>query len=143
MDAFFVMPAQALTALERELSNLVPEEAVAGVLFRYGFRCGDTMAKGMELRTREPISPDLLKELWLQIGLGRMKSARWKHEGIMEVGIEDPLPDAEAMYPEGAYPFHRGYLAGMLTGLTDGRYHCEMIRRKKAHVTFRLQRRDA
>ena len=72
-ESFIYLPGEAIRSLRSELSNLLGEKLSAGVLFRFGYRCGEAFVERMisEDSAKKGISESLLK-IWGQTGLGEI-----------------------------------------------------------------------
>jgi predicted hydrocarbon binding protein len=122
--AFIIMPADALVTLREELTPLASEPAVKAILFRYGFRSGESFVSsmGIKVSSKKKLT-EALSGLWDEIGLGRLsikKSKKEEFKFILNESVE-----AEVMGDVGtaSCDFTRGYLAGMVSYLSGKRYH--------------------
>ncbi len=122
-DAYFIMHGSALKDLRVELDNIVGESVAKGMLFRYGFRCGESLARSIEMRTSQTRIAKVLPEVWAEVGLGRIKVKRVK--GGITATLEDAI-EARANGAKGraSCDFTRGYLAGLASELTGCSYYC-------------------
>lgn len=114
---FFTMPAPALRSLREEL-DLSGVDDPGGILHRYGFRCGQGIAR--ELGERRDVS-ELAVELpllLLETGLGRPKVISTSAEEVV-VDLDEAL---EAAQGGGGCHFTTGYIAGLLSEIIGREY---------------------
>jgi predicted hydrocarbon binding protein len=120
------IPGDAINSLRLELSNLLGKKLAAGVLFRFGYHCGEALA-GQHVPDDAPeISiSKLLPELWVHTGLGSIVGVQEVSEDEMEVELED---STEAVFAgtstEPMCDFTRGYMAGIVNRVMKKKYYC-------------------
>jgi predicted hydrocarbon binding protein len=143
--AFFIMPAEVLLTLRAELSPLASDLAVRAILFRYGFRSGEACIQRLGIKAKEEKFPDILPDLWDEIGLGRLEMKKSKEESFTIQLNESIEGNVMGKIGQASCDFTRGYLAGIISQLTGQRYHCreeECISRGDAHCMFLLNIRE-
>lgn len=139
---FFIMPAEALITLRQELSPLASELAVRAILFRYGFRSGEACMQSMGIKIKkEEELMEILPDLWDEIGLGRLTLID-NVKGGFALELNESI-EANVMGNVGgaSCDFTRGYLAGMISSLSNKKYHCReknCISKGDEHCTFHL-----
>jgi predicted hydrocarbon binding protein len=142
ITAFFIMPAEALPTLRSELSPLASEMAVKAILFRYGFRCAEACIQSMNIEKMSSKKiKDLLPNLWDEIGLGRLSLDLTENEKFTLELNESIEADANGEMELASCDFTRGYLAGLVSYLSDKGYHCkeeECVSLGDSHCTFLL-----
>jgi predicted hydrocarbon binding protein len=139
--AFFIMPAEALITLRAELSPLASDLAVRAILFRYGFRSGESCMQRLGIKAKEEKFSEVLPDLWDEIGLGRLSLKKSKKESFALQLNESIEASVMGKVGQASCDFTRGYLAGVISQLTGKRYHCreeECISRGDAHCKFLL-----
>lgn len=124
MTTFFIMPGDALKSLHSELGKLTGKEIAKGILFRFGFRCGESVIKrmGMKLKGNERIE-EKLPALWAEFGLGRLEILESSKDELaikFEESVEALALDEQK---EPSCDFTRGYLAGVVSSLTSKKYY--------------------
>lgn len=124
--SFFVMPGDALKSLNDELQILVGEEAAAGAIERYGYRCGEGLVGsiGFECDTIEEFE-EMIPGILIETGLGRARSMSASAEQIV-INFEEAV-EADAMGRNSTKPrcnFTRGYLSGVVSMLLNRKYDC-------------------
>ncbi len=116
--SFFIMPGHALKSLRDELQISTGEKMSEGILFRYGFRCGEGMIQKMNIDHADVTQlAALLPGFWAGVGLGRV-SVKSISEKELVVSFEESV-EALTM-PQGKVAschFTRGYLAGMASAI--------------------------
>lgn len=139
--AFFIMPAEALVTLREELSPLASDLAVRAILFRYGFRSGEACMQSMGIRAKKGKLPEILPDLWGEIGLGRLSVSKGRKKGFALELNESIEAEVMGKVGQATCDFTRGYLAGMVSYLSGRRYHCQeekCISKGDKHCTFFL-----
>jgi predicted hydrocarbon binding protein len=123
-DSYFLMHGQALKDLREELDNIVGDALSKGLLFRYGFRCGECIANSIGIHTTKSAISKVLPEVWSEVGLGRIV-IKLNPSGKIFAIIEDAI-EAEANGKRGkpSCDFTRGYLAGLVSSLMKKSYYC-------------------
>jgi predicted hydrocarbon binding protein len=120
------LPSDAIKSLRIELSNLLGKKLASGVLFRFGYRCGEALYEDFAPKDPEKVDLDgTFKELWNQTGLGRIVSIENISEEEIVVKIEnstESLSMGELMEPICDYT--RGYLGGLASKITGNKYYC-------------------
>lgn len=142
--AFFIMPAEALITLREELSPLASELAIRAILFRYGFRSGEACMQSIDLKAKEGKLPEILPDLWDEIGLGRLSLTKGKEKGFALELNESIEANVMGQVGHASCDFTRGYLAGIVSSISGKRYHCkeeECISRGDKHCMFHLSMR--
>jgi len=122
--AFFIMPSEGLKNLREELEFMFGKDMTKGVLFRFGFKSGESLAKKLGLPfTSDAELPQLLDEIWQEIGVGKIKVSDSSGEKIVVEFIESIEADVLGATGKPSCDFTRGYLAGTLSGLTNRKYY--------------------
>lgn len=119
------MPAEAIKSLRMELTNLLKEKLAKGVLFRFGYRCGEALMDGMN--SENPTNSELivsLPKIWKQTGLGSIKKIEEVSENELEIQINDSL-EAKVLGTSDipSCDYTRGYLAGICSSLTQKKFY--------------------
>lgn len=118
--AFFIMPGNALKSLRDELEISSGENMTEGILYRYGFRCGEGMVQDMNETTDDMISlSEKLPGLWAGAGLGRIKLKEVGEKKISLIFTESVEAASIGKATRPTCDFTRGYLAGMATALLN------------------------
>lgn len=125
-ESFVYMPGEAIKSLRTELSNLLGEKLAAGVLFRFGFRCGEALMESTmsDTNKKKGIS-DVLPKIWEQTGLGKIVNIEETSDEEVQIEQEDST-EAKAIgnADESSCHYTRGYLAGIATILTEKKFYC-------------------
>jgi predicted hydrocarbon binding protein len=120
------LPQDAIRTLRLELENLVGEKIASGVLFRFGYKCGEPLSefeRPSDLEEKE--LQDVLKKFWKRTGLGAIVKVELVSDEETIVVLEnskEALSMGESQEP--ICDFTRGYLAGMLSRLSGEKHHC-------------------
>ena len=123
---FFIMPAASLQTLRDELTPLTSELAVRAILFRYGFRSGEACMHSMGIKAiNSQELPDILPDLWDEIGLGRLTVKRGGKTTFSLELSESIEGKVIGDVGQASCDFTRGYLAGLISYLSGRRYHCK------------------
>jgi predicted hydrocarbon binding protein len=128
--SFFIVPTDILQSLHEEFAALAGERSASGILYRTGFRCGQTVTSKMNFRLdEEGLLGDALTNLWIEIGLGRISSIVPGHEGTLRI-LSEESTEARAMGVVGkkVCDITTGYLAGTASALTGAEFVCEETR---------------
>ncbi|UCG69008.1 MAG: 4-vinyl reductase [Thermoplasmata archaeon] len=123
---YIFLPGEAIKSLRLELSNLLGEKLAAGALFRFGFRCGETLMERSESNVdMEKGMENSLPGIWEQTGLGKITSIQEISEEEIEIEQKEST-EAKAMGNAGepSCDYTRGYLAGIATMLTKKKFYC-------------------
>ena len=125
-ESFVYMPGEAIKSLRTELSNLLGEKLAAGVLFRFGFRCGEALMERTmsEANTEKGISK-VLPGIWERTGLGKIVNINETSDE--EVQIEQEASTEARVIGNTDEPschYTRGYLAGIATILSKKKFYC-------------------
>ncbi len=140
---FISMPEEAIKSLRTELSNLLGERLADGVLFRFGFRCGEAL---VERRISDNLeNTDIhktLPEIWSQTCLGDIVNIEEISEEEIEIEQEEST-EAHVTGPSDtpSCNYTRGYLAGIASILTKKKFYCietECISEGKDTCRFQL-----
>ena len=120
------IPGDAINSLRLELGNLLGEKLAAGVLFRFGYHCGEALGQQHVLDDADEVSiSKMLPEIWVHTGLGSIVGVEEVSEDEMEVELED---STEAVFAgtssEPMCDFTRGYLAGVVNSVLKKKYYC-------------------
>ena len=137
------MPGDAIKSLRLELSNLLGEKLAAGVLFRFGFRCGEELVERVELEN--PQTDDIHRSfplIWEKTGLGKIAKIMDISDEEVEIKHEDSI-EAKVLGKTGipSCDYTRGYLAGMATKLLNKKFYCvetDCISEGKDNCKFQL-----
>jgi len=119
------MPTEMLKSLHDEFAILAGEKIARSILFRCGFRGGESVTKRMGLTCGNGMSiGDMLLSLWIEIGLGRLRVLEEKEDELL-IESEDST-EAIAMGKTGKEEcdMTRGWLAGIVSMLTGKRFYC-------------------
>ena len=119
--AFFIMPGEALALLHDELEAVVGRNLAESVLYRYGFNCGESMSRRLNLSPRaiEDV-PHVLSEIWSELGFGRI-SVGVEDDGIAVYIREGIEGTALGIKGTASCHFTRGYLAGVVSSIVGTR----------------------
>jgi predicted hydrocarbon binding protein len=117
---FFIMYGESIKALQDELGAVVGPDLSRSVLFRFGFRCGRMSATEMGLVGQGKKALDFVGEAWIEIGLARPTSIKQDGNDIV-VKLDQTL---ESSHNGTGCDFTRGFLGGMMSGITNIPYHC-------------------
>ena len=120
------IPGDAINSLRLELSNLLGKKLAAGVLFRFGYHCGEALAGQYVPDVAAEVSiAKLLPEIWVHTGLGSIARVQEVSEDEMEVELED---STEAVFAgtsfEPVCDYTRGYLAGVVNRVMKKKFYC-------------------
>jgi predicted hydrocarbon binding protein len=142
-EPFIYMSGEAIKSLRSELSNLLGDKLAAGVLFRFGFRCGEALVeRTMSKANIESGMGESLPGIWKQTGLGKI--AKIEEISEEEVEIEQEGSTEAKIIGSAAEPscdLTRGYLAGIATMLTKKKFYCvetDCISEGKDRCSFQL-----
>jgi len=123
-DSYFLMHGTALKDLRVELDNVVGDALSKGLLFRFGFRCGECIAKSIGIHPKKSDISRVLPEVWSEVGLGRIVIKRTRSGKISAI-IEDAIEaEANGLKGKPSCDFTRGYLAGLVSSLLGKSYYC-------------------
>jgi predicted hydrocarbon binding protein len=125
MDTGMYMPAEAIKSLRMELANLLKEKLAKGVLFRFGYRCGEALVEGTG--SENPKKLDLvvsLPKIWKQTGLGSINKIEEVSENELEIEITDSM-EAKVLGKSDvpSCDYTRGYLAGICSSLSKKKFY--------------------
>lgn len=123
---FFAMPVGILKSFHDEFEFLTGGKVASGILFRCGFRGGESVIEQLDLRAKmDERLGHMIRSIWAEVGLGRMLEVEIEDDS-MELEIEDSV-EAMAMGAAGktVCDFTRGYLAGTVSELTKAKFHCD------------------
>lgn len=126
LKTFIYLPEEAIKSLRTELSNLLGEKLASGVLFRFGFRCGEAlMERTMSDANKEMGIGEALPDIWKQTGLGKIVKVEEISEEEVEIEQEGST-EARVLgsADEPSCDYTRGYLAGIATILTKKKFYC-------------------
>lgn len=126
VDSFIILPGEALKSLHLELSNLLGDKLAAGVLFRFGYRCGEAFIERVKLKAskKKGIGETILR-IWSKTGLGNIVNIENVSEEeliIQQEGSIEARAIGSADVPSCDYT--RGYLAGIANRLTEKKFYC-------------------
>ncbi len=128
--SFFIVPTDILESLHEEFSALAGERSASGILYRTGYRCGQTVTAKMNFQLDDDsLLGDALTNLWIEIGLGRISSIQATDEGALRI-VSDESTEARAVGRSGkkVCDITTGYLAGTASSLTGHDFVCEETR---------------
>jgi len=115
--SFFIMPAEALRMLRKEIEEALGPEFATSILFRYGFRCGSEIIK--MLKMEEYGLSEVLSEVWAEVGLGNIVSIECSDNIVVDISN-----CAEGSFEGGdGCDFARGYLAGIASAVLKKPMH--------------------
>lgn len=123
--AFFVMPGNALKSLSDELYIDMGEEKTVDALYRFGYRCGENMARDLDIHCDTPGDmKEILPVLIIETGLGQAVVTSSRNE--LNVVFEDSL-EALMCAKKGSCSFTRGYLAGITSSILGNEFVCREV----------------
>jgi predicted hydrocarbon binding protein len=128
--SFFIVPTDILMSLHDEFSALAGERSASGILYRTGFRCGQTVTAKMNFKLdEESLLGDALVNLWIEIGLGRISSIANVDDTTLRI-LSEESTEARAVGVVGkrVCDITTGYLAGTASALTGHDFVCEESR---------------
>lgn len=128
--SFFIVPTDILEALHQEFSALAGERSSSGILYRTGYRCGQTVTAKMNFQLDDDgMLGDALTNLWIEIGLGRISSIIPTDEGALKI-VSEESTEARSMgiVRKKVCDITTGYLAGTASALTGHDFVCEETR---------------
>lgn len=115
--SFFIMPENALKSLKEELEIMIGEGATKKLLERYGYRCGEELAKRIDIACSNLAElGELLEILWAEIGLGKPYSKELAGDELIIKFKELPV--------EQSCDFIVGYLKGLATSAIGEKFRC-------------------
>jgi predicted hydrocarbon binding protein len=120
------MPSEAIRSLRLELANLLGEKLASGVLFRFGYRCGEAMVEQMQTENPKNMKLDkALPKIWKQTSLGKIMKIDEKNEDEMEIVQKDSIEaNSEGTSSSPSCDYTRGYLAGITSALSNKKFYC-------------------
>jgi predicted hydrocarbon binding protein len=119
------MPADAIKSLRLELGNLLKEKLAAGVLFRFGYKCGEALVESDNPKILEESSVEsALPKIWDVTGLGSISKIEEisEDEIIIEI-IESTEAKVLGSSDAPSCDYTRGYLAGICSALTKKKFY--------------------
>jgi len=119
------MPAEALITLRQELAPFANDLAIRAILFRYGFRSGEACIERIGIKSTEGNLLHILPDIWDEIGLGRLTLKKRKKEGLSLQLSESIEANVLGQTGYASCDFTRGYLAGIVSTLSNKMYHCK------------------
>lgn len=126
LEDFMYMPGEAIMSLRLELSNLLGEKLAAGVLFRFGFKCGEALIDRMKnIKPKKQEIEKILPKISNDIGLGEIVNIERISEDEMDVEL-DKSTEANAIgdTSKPSCDYTRGYLAGITSVITKKKFYC-------------------
>ncbi len=120
------LPRDGIRSLRLELQNLVGEKITSGVLFRFGYKCGESLTEFEEpsdLKAKD--FQDVLKKFWKHTGLGaivKVESISDEETIVILENSTEAISIGESEEP--ICDFTRGYLAGISSRLSGEKHHC-------------------
>lgn len=124
LTSFFIMPTEALKILHTEVDKLAGSEITRGLLFRYGYICGETIATKMNFTVKDRKSlAQMLPSIWAEIGLGKLKVKKSSKDKIVVEFLECLESSAIETTKSNSCDFTRGYISGVVTGLTGEKFY--------------------
>ncbi|UCE36625.1 MAG: XylR N-terminal domain-containing protein [Thermoplasmata archaeon] len=123
---FIFMPEEAIKSLRSELSNLLGEKLGSGVLFRFGYRCGEALMERTQSNNFKGKDMDkVLPRIWEQTGLGKIVSVEEISEEEVEI-VQKESAEAKALgkTEKPSCDLTRGYLAGIASMLSNKKFYC-------------------
>ena len=120
------MPSEAIRSLRLELSNLLGEKLAAGVLFRFGYRCGEALVEQAKSENPKDLNIEsALPKIWKQTSLGKITKIEETSEDEMEIIHEDSIEaKVQGTSESPSCDYTRGYLAGITSALTKKKFYC-------------------
>jgi len=111
-ESYFILQSKAMSTLWKELSDILDEEIVKAVMFRYGFRSGELMAEHVNAQSTDFFQ--VMREVLTQSGMGRLVKKRGRVGNRITLEINS---SPELMKYEDGWSCHftRGYLVGFFT----------------------------
>ena len=117
---FFLMHAITIKSLNDELNSLLGPHLTRSLLFRFGFKNGHMTAKEMHLVGQGETAQEYMEEIWIELGLAEPLMVEQKEKGLV-IKLEETL---ESSFKLGACNYTRGFIAGLITGITGIPYEC-------------------
>lgn len=140
--SFFLMPTDVLKGIHDELEEVLGPYIAPSILFRSGFRSGQTVVKKMGISSLDEDALEVkLPNLWIQIGLGIFELKEITNEHILVECSESNEAQALERKTQPSCHLTRGYLAGILSHALGALHTCdelECMATGKAHCTFKL-----
>lgn len=111
------MPENALKSLKEELEIIIGESATKKLLERYGYRCGEELAKKINIICSNLAElGEILETLWAEIGLGKPYSK--------ELAGDELAIEFKELPVEQSCSFIAGYLKGLATSAIGEKFRC-------------------
>ena len=118
---FFLMHAITIKSLNDELTTLLGPHLTRSLLFRFGFKNGHVTAKEMHLSGQGTAALNYMEEIWIEMGLAEPLSVMNKGNEIT-IRLSETL---ESSFDLKACNYSRGFVAGLMSGITGIPYDCE------------------
>ncbi len=123
--SFFIMPTEMLKSLHDEFASLAGEKIARSILFRCGFRGGESVTKRMGLSCDNGMGiGDMLLSLWIEIGLGRLRVLEETADEILIESEDSTESIAMGKTGKAECDMTRGWLSGIVSMLTGKRFYC-------------------
>ena len=140
--SFFLMPTDVLKGIHDELEEVLGPLIAPSILFRSGFRSGQTVVKKLGISSLDDDALEVkLPNLWIQIGLGIFELKEITDDYILVECSESNEAQALERKSKPSCHLTRGYLAGILSHALGSEHNCdelECMATGKDHCTFKL-----
>ncbi len=136
-QGFFIMSGEAIKTLQDELMAVLGAALARSFLFRFGYKCGHINARDLNLTAQGRGAINYLEEIWMEMGLARPKSITVKGD-VVEIILLETL---ESTYGGKGCDFTRGFLGGLMAGITNQPHFCteeKCVSKGGKHCVFRL-----
>ena len=117
---FFIMSGEAIKTLQDELASVLGIALTRSFLFRFGYKCGHINARDLKLTAQGKEAINFLGEIWMEMGLARPKSIQIDGNQV-EIILSETL---ESSYGGKGCDFTRGFLGGLMAGITNQPHFC-------------------
>ena len=117
---FFIMSGEAIKTLQDELASVLGIALTRSFLFRFGYKCGHINARDLNLTAQGKEAINFLGEIWMEMGLARPITIEIKGNEV-EIVLSETL---ESSYGGKGCDFTRGFLGGLMAGITNQPHFC-------------------
>ncbi len=117
---YFIMSGEAIKTLQDELMSVLGAALARSFLFRFGYKCGYINARDLNLTAQGKEAINFLGEIWMEMGLARPKSITVKKD-LVEIVLLETL---ESTYGGKGCDFTRGFIGGLMAGITNQPHFC-------------------
>jgi predicted hydrocarbon binding protein len=123
--AFFIMPIYFLKVIRDEYAGVAGDEGAKEMLFRSGFKCGQTMTKKMNINHEERINlAEALIALWIEVGLGRLEIHEGEADTIVITSDDSSEAQANGRVGKTMCDLTCGFIAGIASEVTGTQHSC-------------------